>query len=80
MTHPIFVSRKSIAPDQIGWVIDAVWHGHPTKQLLGLFDTRRHANAWISNRSDVWPINGDYPMAKSIAEKLAGRNKAANAT
>jgi hypothetical protein len=67
MTHPTFISRKSILPDESGWVIDVVRSGHPAVQLVGLFNTKRHANAWISSRSEVWPINGDYPMANTVA-------------
>jgi hypothetical protein len=61
--HPTFVSRKLAAPGN-GWVIDALWLDHPTVQLVGISDSKRHANAWISERSDVWPANGEYPLAK----------------
>ena len=69
-THPTFVSRKSIAPDDAGWVIDAVWLDHPAVRLIGVFDTKRHANAWIKNRSGIWPTNGDYPSAKRSMAKI----------
>lgn len=68
--QPTFISRASIAPDEFGWVIDAVWEGHPTDQLLGLFDTELRANRWIANRSDVWPASGDYPAAKYVVAKV----------
>jgi hypothetical protein len=70
--HPTFVSRKSVAPE-IGWVIDALWLGHPTVQLIGVFHTKRHANAWITNRSDVWPVNRDYPPAKITSLEIKSR-------